>query len=201
MNTSIVFNVPPSNTGAFDPKDVTLLQQFGTWYSSLYKNSLVKGQPVTADSTWATAGFDAAKAVDGDVCTYWAAATGTTKGRLEVTPASSITIQMISIQEPIELGERSTGYHVEIKKNGTWSTPSDKSGTQVKGTVIGSRQLWQLNNTTADGVALVIDSARGVPPFPSSACIKEKARGRRAVQHFPCFQRSSLPGRCLRWEH
>ena len=68
-----------------------------------------------------------------------------------------------SIREPIELGERSTGYHVEIKQNGSWTTPKDSSGNQVKGTVIGQRQLWQLGKTTADGIALVIDSARGIP--------------------------------------
>jgi hypothetical protein len=29
--------------------------------------------------------------------------------------------------------------------------------------VIGQRQLWQLNSTTADAIALIIDSARDVP--------------------------------------
>ena len=54
---------------------------------------------------------------------------------------SSITFSVISIREPIELGERSTGYHVEIKQNGAWSTPKDSSGNEVRGTVIGQRQL------------------------------------------------------------
>jgi len=163
MNSSLIFNVPPDQTGAFDPKDVTLLSQFGTWYSSVYKDDLVKGQPVTADSTWATAGFEAAKGIDGDICTYWAAGSGKTMGQLEVDPPSAITFTIISIREPIELGERSTGYHVEIKQSGNWTTPSDIYGTQVKGTVIGERQLWQLNKTPADAIRLVIDSARGVP--------------------------------------
>jgi len=164
MNSTLIFNVPPSNTGAFDPNDVTLLQQFGSWYSTLYQSDALEGQPTTPDSTWTTAGFGGDKAVDGDVCTYWAAATGKTSGRLEIDPPSPITFSLISIREPIELGERSTGYHVEIKQNGTWNkAPKDASGTQVKGTVIGQRQLWRLNQTTADAVALVIDSARGVP--------------------------------------
>lgn len=164
MNTTFLFNVPPSNTGAFDPKDVTLLQQFGSWYSGLYATNLLKGQPTTADSTWATAGLDAAKAVDDDVCSAWVAASGKTTGRLEVDPASPITFSTLSIREPIELGERSTGYHVEIKQNGAWNkAPSDKSGNQIKGTVIGQRQLWQLSPTTADAIAVVIDSARGTP--------------------------------------
>jgi alpha-L-fucosidase len=163
-NATLLLNVPPAKSGQVDAPDVDLLQQFGTWYASLYKADLVQGQPIAADSTWANTGFDAAKAVDGDVGTFWAAGSGKTSARLEVTPASAITFTMISIREPIELGERSTGYHVEIKQNGTWSKSlSDASGTKIQGTVIGQRQLWQLNSTTAEAIALVIDSAKGVP--------------------------------------
>jgi alpha-L-fucosidase len=164
MNCTFNFNVPPSNTGEFDPKDISLLQQFGTWYSGLYKTNLLKGQPATADSTWASAGFEAAKAVDDDLCTYWAAASGKTSAQLTVTPASPVTVNLISIREAIELGERVKKYHVEIQQNGTWNTaPTDQSGTKIQGTVIGNRQLWQLSGTTAQAIRLVIDSAKDSP--------------------------------------
>jgi alpha-L-fucosidase len=164
MNGTLIFNVPPDTTGAFDAKDSALLKQFGSWYASLYEKNALKGQPAVADSTWATAGFEGGKALDEDICTYWAAAEGKTSGRLEVTPSSPITFSILSIREPIELGERSSAYHVEIKQNGTWNkAPKDKSGNQIKGTVIGQRQLWQLAQTSAEAIALVIDSARGVP--------------------------------------
>ncbi len=164
MNTTLVLNVPPATTGQLDTQDVALLQQFGTWYSSLYQTDLVQNQPVTADTTWAAPGFDASKAVDGDSCTYWAAASGRTSGRLEVTPAAPITFQVISIREPIELGERVTAYHVEIEQNGAWNrSPTDATGAIIAGTVIGERQLWRLAATTADAIALVIDSAKAVP--------------------------------------
>jgi alpha-L-fucosidase len=164
MNCTLNFNVPPSQTGEFDPKDLTLLQQFGSWYSGLYKTNLLKGQPATADSTWSAAGFEAAKATDDDLCTYWAAASGKTSAQLTVTPASPITINLISIREAIELGERVTKYHVEIQQNGTWNTaPTDNSGTKIQGTVIGNRQLWQLGGTSAQAVRLVIDSAKDSP--------------------------------------
>jgi len=164
MNCTLNFNVPPSQTGEFDPKDLALLQQFGSWYSGLYKTNLLKGQPATADSTWSAAGFEAAKAVDDDLCTYWAAASGKTSAQLTVTPASPITINLISIREAIELGERVSKYHVEVMQNGNWVTsPTDKSGNKIQGTVIGNRQLWQLSGTTAQAVRLVIDSAKDSP--------------------------------------
>ena len=102
MNCTLIFNVPPTTTGQFDPADTDLLQQFGTWYSALYKTNPLQGQPATADSTWASSGFDAIKAVDGDVCTYWAAASGSTTGRLEVTPKSPVTFNVVSMSEPID---------------------------------------------------------------------------------------------------
>jgi alpha-L-fucosidase len=164
MNSTLILNVPPATSGQLDGADVSLLQQFGTWYASLFETNLVRGQPAKADSTWANPGFDAAKAVDDDLGTSWVAASGSTSARLEVTPVSAIAFTVISIREPIDLGERTTGYHVEIKQNGTWNrSPTDASGTVIAGTVIGQRQLWQLNSTTADAIALVIDSARDVP--------------------------------------
>jgi alpha-L-fucosidase len=163
-NTTLLFNVPPSTSGQLDSPDVGLLQQFATWYTSLYWTNLVQGQPARADSTWASPGFEPAKAFDGDVCTYWAAASGATSARLEVTPGSAITFSVLSIREPIELGERTTAYHVEIRRNGAWNrSPTDASGATIAGTVIGQRQLWQLDATTADAIALVIDSAKDVP--------------------------------------
>jgi alpha-L-fucosidase len=164
MNCTLIFNVPPSKTGEFSPADLSLLQQFAQWYGALYKTNIAKGQSVTADTTWATAGFEANKAVDDDICTYWAAASGKTSGRLEVTLPASTTANLISIREAIELGERVKTYHVEVKQNGTWNTsPTDKSGAKIQGTVIGNRQLWQLSGLKADAIALVIDSAKDAP--------------------------------------
>jgi alpha-L-fucosidase len=83
---------------------------------------------------------------------------------LEITPATAVTFNLISIREPIELGERTTAYHIELKQNGAWNrTPTDVSGTTIAGTVIGQRQLWQVGPTTAEALALVIDSAKGPP--------------------------------------
>lgn len=163
MNCTLIFNVPPSKTGEFSPGDTSLLQQFAQWYGALYKTNIAKGQSVTADSTWAATGFEASKAIDDDICTYWAAASGKTSGRLQVTLPASTTANLISIREAIDLGERVKNYHVELQQNGTWNTATDKSGAPIQGTVIGNRQLWQLSGVKADAIALVIDSAKDVP--------------------------------------
>jgi alpha-L-fucosidase len=170
MNTTLILNVPPSSTGQLDTADVTLLEQFGAWHSSLYQTNLLRNGTVTADSTWSNPGFDASKAVDDDLCTYWAAAEGKSSARLEVAFASPATLQTLSIREAIELGELVTGYHIELKQSGMWNTsPLDTSENRIQGTVIGERQLWQLNATAVEALALVIDSARSVPAIAEFA--------------------------------
>jgi alpha-L-fucosidase len=170
MNTTLILNVPPATTGQHDTPDLDLLRQFGTWHSSLYNTNLVQGQPVAADSTWASPGFDAAMAVDGNLCTYWAAQEARSSARLEVTPTAAVKVGVISIREPIELGERTTAYHIEIKQNGIWNrSPTDASGATIAGTVIGQRQLWRLGSTTADAIALVIDAAKAAPAIAELA--------------------------------
>jgi len=163
MNCTLIFNVPPTTSGQFDVADTELLQQFGAWYAALQKTYPSKGQRATADSTWANAGFEASKAADGDICTYWAAASGSKTGRLEVTSTSLSNFNVVSLSEPIEIGERVTSYHIELKQNGVWGPALTTTGAKIAGTVIGQRQLWKLNPTTAEAIALVIDSAKEVP--------------------------------------
>jgi len=169
-NATLMFNIAPATSGLLDQQELDLLRQFGSWYRDLYRTNLLRGQPVAADTTWTTAGFEASQALDDDLCTTWAADGAATSARLEVTPRSPITFTVISIREPIESGERATAYHVEVRQNGIWNrAPVDVSGTTIAGTVIGQRQLWQLAPTTADAVALVIDGARGSPAIAEFA--------------------------------
>jgi len=170
MNATLLLNVPPNASGLIDTPDLELLAGFGAWVSALYAEDRLRGQPAAADSAWSQPGFDAARAVDDDVCTCWAAAEGATTARLEVTPLAPVSIQLISIREPIELGERTTAYHVELKQDGAWNpAPTDGEGARIQGTVIGQRQLWRLDPTTIEGIALVIDSARAAPAIAEFA--------------------------------
>jgi len=46
---------------------------------------------------------------------------------------------------------------------------ADTTGATVAGTVIGQRQLWRLPATTADAIALVVESAKDVPAIAELA--------------------------------
>src|SRR6185369_5619380 len=98
--------------------------------------------------------YAAASAVDGRTETFWAAAAGQTSARLEVDLGGRRSFDLISIQEPVALGERAAQHHVEARANGVWTTIAT-------GTAIGQRKLYRIGAVTADRVALVITAARG----------------------------------------
>jgi len=135
----------------------SILLSLGPAIAALYRTNVAAGQAASADSVFGNLPpYGAASAVDGRVETFWAAAAGQTSARLEINLGASRSFDLISIQEPIALGERATQHHVEARSNGVWMTIAT-------GTAIGARKLHRMSPVTADRVALVITEARGAP--------------------------------------
>jgi alpha-L-fucosidase len=157
QNSELRLNVPPNTQGLLADPDVSALAAYGAAIGDIYQSNLAAGQPASADSVFKDSPDRAASmAVDGRLDTFWAAGEGTTSARLELDLGSDTTFNVINIQEPIALGERTTQYHVEAKSNGAWTTIAS-------GTAIGERKLHRVGDVTASGVALVITQTRGVP--------------------------------------
>jgi alpha-L-fucosidase len=156
-NAMLRLNVPPDTSGLLAAPDLAALSQFGAGVAALYATNLAAGRAATADSVLAGApAHDPPAAFDGDLDTYWAAAEGASGGRLEVALDPTRSFDLVSLQEPIALGERTTQYHLDARVNGTWTTLAG-------GTTIGERKLLRVGPVSADAAALVITSARGAP--------------------------------------
>ncbi len=156
-NSLLRLDVPPDTRGLLADPDVAALNQLGPAIAALYRTNVAAGQAATADSVFeGLAPYGAASAVDGNLETFWAAAAGQTSARLEIDLGGARSFDLISVQEPIALGERATQHHVEARANGVWTTIAT-------GTTIGGRKLYRLSGVTADRVALVITEARGAP--------------------------------------
>jgi len=156
-NSLLRINVPPDTRGLFADPDVAALNQLGAEIAALYRTNVAAGRPAIVDSVFEDLpAYAASSAFDGRTDTFWAAAAGQTTARLEVTLEGSPMFDLISLQEPIALGERATEYHIEALANGTWTTVA-------AGTFIGERKLYQISPVAADRVALVITAARGAP--------------------------------------
>ena len=156
-NSLLRVNVPPDTRGLLADLDVAALNQLGPAIAALYRTNVAAGQAASADSVFEDLPpYGAASAVDGRRETFWAAAAGQTSARLEIDLGGSRSFDLISIQEPIALGERTTQHHVDARANGVWMTIAT-------GTAIGERKLHRMSPVTADRVALVITEARGAP--------------------------------------
>jgi alpha-L-fucosidase len=156
-NSLLRLNVPPDTRGLLADPDVAALNQLGPAIAALYRTNVAAGRAASADSVFEDLPrYTAAAAVDGRADTFWAAQAGATTARLEIDLGGRRSFDLISLQEPIALGERTTRYQIEASDNGLWTTIAT-------GTVIGERKLFRLSAVTADRVALVISEARGAP--------------------------------------
>lgn len=156
-NSLLRLNVPPDARGLLADVDVAALNQLGPAIAALYRTNVAAGQAASADSVFEDLPpYRAASAVDGRRETFWAAEAGQTTARLEIDLGGSRSFDLISIQEPIALGERTTQHHVDARANDVWMTIAT-------GTAIGQRKLHRMSPVTADRVALVITEARGAP--------------------------------------
>jgi alpha-L-fucosidase len=159
-NSTLLLNIPPDRRGLIADADIARLGEFATALKGTYQLNLASGPAasVSADSTYLDApGCAAARAVDGKTETFWAAAKGSTKGRLEIDLGAATDFNLVSVREAIELGERVTAYHLEVEQpSGAWETIAS-------GTAMGQRNLLQVGARTARKLALVIDGARDTP--------------------------------------
>jgi alpha-L-fucosidase len=156
-NSILTLDIPPNTQGLLANPDVAQMNAYGAAIRAIYQSNLAADQPASADSIFKSSPERAAAmAVDGKLETFWAAGEGKTSARLEVDLGSDRTFNVVSIQEPIALGERTTEHHLEAKSNGVWTTIAS-------GTAIGERKLHRVGDVTASSIALVITQARGIP--------------------------------------
>jgi alpha-L-fucosidase len=156
-NSVLRLNVPPDARGLLPDPDVAALEQLGAAVAGLFRANVAAGNAATADSVFEDApAYAAASAFDGKLDTFWAAAAGRTSARLEVDLGAGRSFGVVSIQEPIALGERARQHRLEARTNGVWTTIAS-------GGPIGQRKLYRLGPVTADRVALTITEARGAP--------------------------------------
>jgi alpha-L-fucosidase len=156
-NSVLLLGLSPDRRGLLSDVDLAALDQYGTAIRAIYQSNVVAARPATADSVFKDApAFAASMAVDGKPDTFWAAAAGTTTARLEFDLGGERMFNVVSIQEPIALGERITQHHIEARLNGTWTTIAS-------GTAVGQRKLHRLGPVTATDIALVITATRAPP--------------------------------------
>lgn len=150
---TLLLNVPPNKDGGIDQAIVDRINEFGEAIKNTFKTNLVKSSGVTFKAS-SVRGNDTAYSPslvsDGNDDTYWAPADGEIKGSIEVDLGKEQTFDVISIEEPIKLGQRVNEYLVEYQ---------NKEGNWVKiesGRTIGSKRLVRTYPTKAQKIRVTV---------------------------------------------
>lgn len=151
--TSFLLNVPPDRRGLIHENDVIALKGFKRALDRMFSQNLAAGAKATADVNRG-AGFDAARLLDDDKKTYWAAPDDKRAATLEITLPEARKFSVIRLREPVWLGQRIRKFAVDVKENGAWSEWI-KDGSSV-----GPHVLLRGKLVTADAVRVrILESA------------------------------------------
>ena len=154
--SSFLLNVPPDRRGLIHENDVIALTGFKKALDQMFSKNLAAGAKITADSNRG-AGFEAARTLDNDRATYWAAPDGKLDATLELTLPEARKFSVIRLREPIQLGQRIRKFAVDVRENGSWSE-------WIKdGSTVGPHTLLRGKPVTADAVRVRITEAGACP--------------------------------------
>jgi alpha-L-fucosidase len=156
-NCVLLLNVPPDDRGLFADADVQRLYAFKAALDAIFDIDRALNKQATASNVRGdAAAFDARRALDHDLDTYWATDDAVTTGTLEVDLGAPTAFNVARIQEPVALGQRVQAYRLDVWDGQAWQTIS-------RGTTVGHKKLDRFETVTAQRVRLVVEQARACP--------------------------------------
>ena len=139
-NGTFLLNFPIDRRGLIHPTDSANAVRFHQCIAKELSDNLLKRAEITATDERGTK-FTVATLVDSIYDTYWATHDGTTSANLTFTFDRPDSINRLSIQEYIPLGQRIKSFTVEYEKEGKWLPIKCNEET----TTIGYKRLLRFN--------------------------------------------------------
>lgn len=156
-NTNLLLNFPVDNRGLVHGNDAAALRKMTDILRATFAEDLALGRPVTASHNRGDDPFfGAARAVDGDRGTYWAADDDQLAATLTVEFDGARPVNRAVFQEHVELGQRVRAWDLEARVQGEWQSVAS-------GTTIGYKRIARFDAVTADALRLRITDSRACP--------------------------------------
>ncbi|KAI3974788.1 hypothetical protein MKX01_028048 [Papaver californicum] len=159
-NCLLLLNVPPSSSGLISDEDVQVLREFTELRRAIFSHNLAVDAVLAASSThgssFGDSRFEPSHVLEEGIFHYWAPEEDQSEWIIYLDFATSVSFNMIQIQEPIHMGQRVVSFHLEILSQGIWQTI-------IKGTTVGYRRLVRFPIVKSRQLRLVIDKARADP--------------------------------------
>ncbi len=156
-NSGLLLNVPPNDQGLFCELDIQRLKEWRAALDQTFATDFAAGKSAVASNIrGGDDAFGPARALDGELDTYWATDDEVRAASLEVELGAPATSNVSRVQEYIPLGERVRGYTIEAWQDGAWKEV-------VTGTTVGHKKLERFPDVTAQKVRLTITASRACP--------------------------------------
>ncbi|MDR1864124.1 MAG: alpha-L-fucosidase [Bacteroidales bacterium] len=154
---NLLLNLPPDRRGLIHENDVQALQEWKKLLDAAFSKNLAAHAKASAD-TWRGKSkiYSAGNVIDDNPETYWATDDPVTSGRIEIDLGTPQTLNYISIQEYIRLGQRVKLFDVEIWNGDAWERVAT-------GTTIGHKRILPLGAIVASKVRIYIKDAKACP--------------------------------------
>ncbi len=153
-NGNLLLNLPVDRRGLVHENDVARLKEWRAKLDAMFAHDLLRDAGVKATSP---DGADAAAVIDGSTETFWRAAGEARNATIEFKFAKAAPINMISLSEPIALGQRIKSFTVDgLDSAGNWKE-------LARGTTIGHKRILRFKSFTTTRIRVNIIDTRATP--------------------------------------
>ena len=165
-NGNMLLNLPPDTRGLIPEDQLSSLNQMAQVIRDTFATNLAKGASIVADGS--NPANAAAKALDGELDTWWEAAPGHTSATFSLNFPSPITFDVVSLQEAVsQRSQRIESYVVEAWKDGEWAVVETQ-------TTVGHKRLLRLASpVTTDKLRIRITGSRLEPTLAELGLYKQ----------------------------
>ena len=171
-NATLLLNVPPNTDGTVDEAILNRVTEFGNAITNTFKTNLAaaEGASVKAsDVRGSDLTYKPGNTVDGNDETYWTTNDGENEGSLLIDLGSSKKIDIVSIEEAIQNGQRINEYKVEYRNgSGDWIVMEE-------GETIGAKRLVRVPAVTATHIKITVSVPTGKVPMLSEVGVYKAA--------------------------
>lgn len=173
-NAPLLLNVPPNNQGTVDDAILERLSEFGEAIQDTFRTNYAASSEavVSADRVRGNdRAYSPANLTDGEDASYWTVDDAEQTGTVEIDLGLMRNIDVVSIEESIEFGQRITGFLVEYRnQEGHWDVFEE-------GSTIGARRLCRRAPVKADRVRITITGTTGGVPILNEVGVYKAAEG------------------------
>ncbi|GAB3573686.1 hypothetical protein GCM10027578_35100 [Spirosoma luteolum] len=156
-NATLLLNFPIMPNGLINPLDEKAVQAFAKATKEAFADNLAQKATATATQVRGnSAAYNAGKAIDADLASYWAPDDNVRRAALTVQFGKPTTFNRFLVQEPIQLGQRVKAFTVDALVNGQWKQVA-------KETTIGYKRILRFPTVTATQLRLTILDAKSCP--------------------------------------